>query len=90
MTKKEIDTLPSSAVTHTVKQNEIADSLFSKFKSIFIVAGGQIFGTGLGFLASVMVARLLKVEEFGYFSLFLVIMQLAVEFSGNFAVRTQY
>jgi len=71
---------PSASNTETKEKDE---SLFNKLKNIFFVAGGQIMGTGLGFVASIMVARLLKVEDFGLFSLFLATMLLGVEFSGK-------
>jgi len=69
--------------TDDAKVTEENEDLFSKLKNVFLVAGGQMLGTGLGFVASIMIARLLKVEEFGLFSLFLATMLLGVEFSGK-------
>ncbi len=73
----------ASQPANSIEIKEEDESLFAKLKNIFFVAGGQMMGTGLGFVASIMVARLLKVEDFGLFSLFLATMLLGVEFSGK-------
>ncbi len=53
------------------------------FKQIFMVLGGQTVRTGLGFLAIIMTARLLSVEDFGLFSIFLAAVALGTELTGK-------
>ena len=53
------------------------------FKQIFVVMGGQTVRTGLGFLAIIMTARLLSVEDFGLFSIFLAAVALGTELTGK-------
>jgi len=53
------------------------------FKQIFVVLGGQSVRTGLGFLAIIMTARLLSVEDFGLFSIFLAAVALGTELTGK-------
>ena len=53
------------------------------FKQIFMVMGGQTVRTGLGFLAIIMTARLLSVEDFGLFSIFLAAVALGTELTGK-------
>ena len=43
-------------------------------KDILVVSSGKIFASGLGFLASIILARKLGPEDFGLFSLSLAMM----------------
>ncbi len=63
-------------------------SLKSFFKSdLFLqvgcVLGGQLARTGLGFLAIIMIARLLTVSDFGLFSIFMATIAIGVEITGK-------
>ncbi len=45
--------------------------------------GGQFVRTGLGFLAIIMTARLLSVEDFGLFSIFMATIAIGTEITGK-------
>lgn len=53
------------------------------FKQVFLVTGGQAVRAGLGFLAIVMTARLLSVEDFGLFSLFIATVAIGSQLTGQ-------
>lgn len=53
------------------------------FKQVAYVMGGQFARTGLGFLAIIMTARLLTVEDFGLFSIFMATIAIGTELTGK-------
>jgi len=53
------------------------------FKQVIIVVGGQGARTGLGFIAIILAARILSVEDFGLFSIFLSTVALGTELTGK-------
>lgn len=50
-------------------------------KDSIIVLSGNIFGAGLGFLASVLITRTLGPAQFGIFSIAMTVMMIAAQFS---------
>lgn len=52
-------------------------------KEVVGVMGGQVGKTGLGFIATIITARLLSVEAFGLFSLFIAAISIGVELTGK-------
>ncbi len=52
-------------------------------RDALLVSAGKVISAGLGFLASIIIARKLGPENFGLFTLSIVIMMLAAEFTGG-------
>lgn len=52
-------------------------------KELALVSGGQFLGAGFGLLAVLLTARMLTVEEFGLFTIFLTTETIAVELTGK-------
>lgn len=50
-------------------------------KDSIVVLSGNIFGAGLGFLASVLITRTLGPTQFGIFSIAMTVMMIAAQFS---------
>lgn len=68
--------ITNSKSNNSVKSNELSKNLRSTIKGTSIIFLGAIIGTVLGLLSTIIIARYYSVEEFGLYSIGLVIISI--------------